>query len=418
MRIGSNHIDHGTLRRRTVLTLALLVLASLCALFAGAGGAPAETLQQKFDQKQGKLDHVRAKQRDVSATIAEQNQQVNALIGQVSAAQAEAEAIEHKLAVKQQELDVALAKLARQRHHLEVVRAQLRRAMGVLRKELVRVYEAGDTDTLDVILDSSSWSDMIAQSEYLRAYQERFNGVVDRVRSLRDQTRHAVHRLRGTRDRLQAARDAIAVQKVQADRKRDELQQRHTELIAARRERQQQLNALVGQSNALQSNLSAISDQMFTGASGGPTPSTPAPLAPGDQAQLLSNGDAAAPASAPAAVKAAIAAANQINETPYVWGGGHGSFTSSGYDCSGAVSFALNGGGFLSSPLDSTGLETWGSAGAGRWITVYANSGHAWAVIAGLRWDTSGDAPGVSGPRWHTDIASSAGFIARHPDGY
>ena len=116
-------------------------------------------------------------------------------------------------------------------------------------------------------------------------------------------------------------------------------------------------------------------------------------------------------------MKAAIAAANSIATTPYIWGGGHGSFSSPGYDCSGAVSFALNGGGFLSSPLDSTGLETWGSPGAGSWITVYANSGHAFAVIAGLRWDTSGDTSG-SGPRWHTDMASTAGFIARHPSGY
>ncbi len=116
---------------------------------------------------------------------------------------------------------------------------------------------------------------------------------------------------------------------------------------------------------------------------------------PGESATLLSNGQAAAPASAPAAVKAVIAAANSIATTPYVWGGGHGSFSSSGYDCSGAVSFALNGGGFLSSPLDSTGLETWGVPGAGSWITVYANSGHAFAVIAGLRWDTSGDVSGT-----------------------
>jgi hypothetical protein len=129
------------------------------------------------------------------------------------------------------------------------------------------------------------------------------------------------------------------------------------------------------------------------------------------------SGDAAAPASAPAAVKNAIAAANQIDTTPYVWGGGHGSFESSGYDCSGAVSFALNGGGFLSSPLDSTGLETWGSPGPGRWITVYANAGHAFAVIAGLSWDTVGDVSGT-GPRWHTTTESTAGFIARHPDGY
>ena len=85
---------------------------------------------------------------------------------------------------------------------------------------------------------------------------------------------------------------------------------------------------------------------------------------------------------------------------PYVWGGGHGSFESSGYDCSGAVSYALNGGGFLSSPLDSTGFTYWGESGAGNWITVYANSGHVYAVIAGLRWDTSGT--DGSGPSWST----------------
>ncbi|MGA9373146.1 MAG: hypothetical protein WBV53_14950, partial [Solirubrobacterales bacterium] len=99
------------------------------------------------------------------------------------------------------------------------------------------------------------------------------------------------------------------------------------------------------------------------------------------------------------------------------WGGGHGSFTSSGYDCSGAVSFALHGGGFLSSPLDSTGLEVWGTPGAGNWITVFANSGHAWALIAGLRWDTAGN--GSDGPRWSTSMnENTADFVARHPAGY
>ncbi len=82
-------------------------------------------------------------------------------------------------------------------------------------------------------------------------------------------------------------------------------------------------------------------------------------------------------------MRAAIEAANQIDDLPYIWGGGHGSFTSSGYDCSGAVSFTLHGGGFLSSPLDSTGLEVWGESGGGNWITVFANSGHAWAYVAG-----------------------------------
>jgi hypothetical protein len=108
-----------------------------------------------------------------------------------------------------------------------------------------------------------------------------------------------------------------------------------------------------------------------------------------------------------------IAAANQISDMPYLWGGGHGSWDSSGYDCSGAISFALHGGGLLSSPLDSTGFTTWGMAGAGRWITVYGNSGHAFAVIAGLRWDTSMTAG--NGPGWSEEMRSPQGFRARHP---
>jgi peptidoglycan hydrolase CwlO-like protein len=399
-----------------LLPLALLVLASLCLLLA-PGGVLAKTLEQKFQSKTAQLSHVRAKQGSLSASIAEQNRQVNELIGEVAAARARSAAITQKLAAKQAELDQARAQLARERRHLQVVKARLKRAMGVLRGELVSIYESGNPDTMSVILNSASWSDVVAQSNYLSAYQNHFDSVVQRVRTLRNQAQDAVQRLRAARDRLTAARNAIAVQKREADRTRAELEHRRADLVSLRQARQRQLDTLEGRGQQLSDNLASISDQLQASAPGGPTPSTPAPLAPGEQAQLLPDGDAAAPASAPAAVKSVIAAANQINTTPYVWGGGHGSFESSGYDCSGAVSFALNGGGFLSSPLDSTGLETWGSPGAGRWITVYANAGHAFAVVAGLSWDTVGDTSGT-GPRWHTTTESTAGFIARHPDGY
>ncbi len=129
------------------------------------------------------------------------------------------------------------------------------------------------------------------------------------------------------------------------------------------------------------------------------------------------NGIALAPPRAPVAIKAAIGAANEIVGRPYLWGGGHSSWYSRGYDCSGAVSYALGGGGFLSSPLSSGRLASWGEPGPGRWLTVYANGGHAYAVIAGLRFDTVGDARG-SGPRWHPVPVSTQGFIARHPPGY
>ena len=139
---------------------------------------------------------------------------------------------------------------------------------------------------------------------------------------------------------------------------------------------------------------------------------------PGARAKLVA-GMAVAPASAPAAVKRVIQAANRIRNKPYVWGGGHGRWWDRGYDCSGAVSYALRGAGLLPTPLDSTSLMSWGEAEAGEWISVYANAGHTYAVIAGLRWDTAGSAKGT-GPRWYTNTRSAVRgkFAVRHPSGY
>jgi hypothetical protein len=138
---------------------------------------------------------------------------------------------------------------------------------------------------------------------------------------------------------------------------------------------------------------------------------------PTAKARLLKNGMLIPPKSAPPRVKAVIAAANRIRTKPYIYGGGHARWQDRGYDCSGSVSYALHGGRFLESPLPSGPMESWGLAGEGRWITVYANPGHAYAVIAGFRWDTSGDASGT-GPRWHEDLRDNVGYVARHPAGY
>lgn len=157
-------------------------------------------------------------------------------------------------------------------------------------------------------------------------------------------------------------------------------------------------------------------------APGGVSSRTPEPEetseepAPPAGAAMLVGGRAVAPLDAPPAVRKVIAAANKIRTRPYIWGGGHGRWWDRGYDCSGAVSFALHGGALLDSPLPSGSLMAWEKAGLGRWITVFANSGHTYAVIAGLRWDTSGT--GGSGPRWHEDMRSRRGFVARHPAGY
>ena len=143
-------------------------------------------------------------------------------------------------------------------------------------------------------------------------------------------------------------------------------------------------------------------------AESGHTETQNAVLAPDGRTALV-------PVSAPPQVRDAILAANRIVSKPYRYGGGHGTFEASGYDCSGTVSYALHGAGLLSVPRDSGGLTTFGTAGEGAWMTVYANSGHAYIVIAGLRLDTSG--AGEEGPRWRPEPRSRAGYVVRHPSG-
>ena len=147
------------------------------------------------------------------------------------------------------------------------------------------------------------------------------------------------------------------------------------------------------------------------GSAGNSGDAAPAPVG---HARLRADGTAVAPADAPAAVKGVIAAGNRIATKPYVYGGGHGTWIDNGYDCSGSVSFALHGGGLISTQLDSTGFESYGSRGNGRWITVYANAGHAYMVVAGLRFDTSGASPSP----WQSDMRSGAGYVVRHPTGF
>jgi hypothetical protein len=145
-------------------------------------------------------------------------------------------------------------------------------------------------------------------------------------------------------------------------------------------------------------------------------PSPPLPTTPLPGAQLARDRRTAiAPAAAPQAVKDTIYAANRITRKPYRYGGGHRRWRDRGYDCSGSVSYALHGGGLLDSPLASGRLMGWGLSGPGAWITVYTNRRHAYLVIAGLRFDTSGR--GERGPRWRKRASSSRGYVARHPEG-
>jgi cell wall-associated NlpC family hydrolase len=147
--------------------------------------------------------------------------------------------------------------------------------------------------------------------------------------------------------------------------------------------------------------------QLQRGGSGG---------AAGNRAVLLSNGQAVAPLGAPDVIARVISGGNAIADFPYIWGGGHGSFTDNGYDCSGSVSYALAAGGLLKSPLVSGDFMRWGQPGPGKWITIEASNGHVYMYVAGLRFDTSGRS-GPRGSRWQSAARSNGGFVSVHPPG-
>lgn len=149
-------------------------------------------------------------------------------------------------------------------------------------------------------------------------------------------------------------------------------------------------------------------------------PPTSGPTVPGDVAMMdRKTGIAFAPENAPECVKRAIWATNYLRKKPYVWGGGHGSFYQDGYDCSATVSFLLRHAGRLDRPTVSGAFTRYGNGGKGRWITVYAKDGHVFAVVAGLRLDTTDMDRYTSGegPRWRSSARNPAGFVARHPPG-
>jgi peptidoglycan hydrolase-like protein with peptidoglycan-binding domain len=148
-----------------------------------------------------------------------------------------------------------------------------------------------------------------------------------------------------------------------------------------------------------------------------PAPPPPLVLGPGMEATVGPDGLAVAPALAPPEIQAVIEAGNKIAKTPYIYGGGHGKWEDEGYDCSGSVSYALHGGGLLDASMPSGGFMKWGDPGPGQWITLYANEGHIYMVVAGLRFDTSGAKS--SGTRWQpASQRDGKGYTVVHPPGF
>ena len=373
--------------------MALAVLAGVLALALLAG-------DRSSAQTSAELEEVRSDQDDVRAQLAEQNAAVDALIGEVSALRVKEDEVAAELAEQEAKLAAERAELADAREFLAATRRKLDHSLVELEDLLVSIYRYGQPDMAAILLESDGIDQLSRTKTYLDSIRDYETGVVVRVRDLRAAAADAVTEIEATVERMEAARQAIAERQQELAASRAQLEEREAALQAAQDERREQLAELQGDERDL---IRALSTPAPTPEAEGSAPapeSAPAPP-PADASGV------------PEAVQNVIAAADSISDTPYLWGGGHGSFESSGYDCSGSVSYALHGGGFLSTPLDSTGFMTWGEPGPGKWITVYSNPGHAYIVINGRRFDTSGGA----GPRWQGP-RDPAGFVATHPPGY
>jgi peptidoglycan DL-endopeptidase CwlO len=251
-----------SLARPSALAVALAGLAAACLLALFGGSAPAADLQSRLDEKQTKLEKVRAHEGVLTTTISRYQDQISSLESAVASLRRQEAAVHAQLVAKQAELDEAIADLRRARDHLAIVRKHLRLALVNLREQLVTIYESGTPDVLTVLLSSKGFDDLVARAEYLKRIQGFQESVVGRVRQLRNEAKRTVIRLAEARRRIEAARDAIAAQEQQLAAARASVESRQADLLAARAKREAALAQIKGSEQELEGDVSAIQQKI------------------------------------------------------------------------------------------------------------------------------------------------------------
>jgi peptidoglycan hydrolase CwlO-like protein len=337
------------------------------------------------------------------ASIAAETKRIQATSAGVAQAQARLAELQGLLNTREAQLGSIQGEIVAARKRLERLENRLHDAAKALASNLVASYKDQDPDVVTVVLESHGFADMLERLQFMERIQKHNNRILGdtktaRVRLVREteKLQQLLMRHQQLANEVRQARDSAAViQGALLARQAAQLQKRATTTA--------KLNHVQGRIASLKKEIARLSRPPAVSVK----PNAAIPIDPGGMAQ--------APAGAPSAVKQVIAAGNAIAGLPYLYGGGHGSFRANAYDCSGSVSYALAAAGLLASPLDSTGFMSWGQPGPGKWITVYANAGHAFMVVAGWRFDTSALSGG--GTRWTRAMRDTGGFVARHPAG-
>jgi peptidoglycan hydrolase CwlO-like protein len=381
------------------LLRALVVSAAVGAALLASGLVPrsAGDLQSQIDASRSAVD-------SLHAAIAAETARIQQTAGGLAAAKRRLDSIQRELSAREAQLRSVQSSLLAARDRLVELENRLQRASRSLAANLRAAYESSRPDLVSVILESHGFSDLLERVNFIQRIGHQDAQIVGDTRTARAAVLKQAKALAALERRDRTLTDEVLAQRNQVAAIHAALLNRQIEQLGARAAAAARLHRLNSRLNALEARAAAAARRAAAAgnaAVGGIAVDTGGMVQP--------------PPGAPAAIAQVIAAGNAIATLPYIWGGGHGSFHASGYDCSGSVSYALAAAGLLSSPLDSTGFESWGEPGPGRWITVYANADHAFMVVAGWRFDTVALASG--GTRWSQTMADTSGFVVRHPPG-
>lgn len=348
--------------------------------------------------RQADLASQQAAASKLSASVKAESRRIAETREGVARAQAELSALTARADRRQAQLDQAQNQLIKLRIRLTRLEQKEENAKNTLGKNLVASYKAGRPNAVTVILNANGFDDMLERVEFYERVQRRNSALLSNTRDAHAAVAEQSDAVERTRARYSELARAAIQDRDRAAVIQSALLQRQAEQLARRKGMNSRLAEVRGRITRIERQQAAAAQS----AQAATTATVAAPKIPKGAG------------GADGVVAKVIAGANEIASTPYVYGGGHGG-NSGGYDCSGSVSYALAAGGLLSSPLDSTGFMSWGAAGEGQRITVYANPGHAFMVVDGRRFDTSGMS--AAGTRWQSESRSTSGYVARHPPG-
>jgi peptidoglycan hydrolase CwlO-like protein len=391
-------------RRR--LPRALAVIVPVVAAVAVSTGSSSGDLRSQISANKSAAAALRSE-------IAADTARISRTTGGLNEARARLASLQHDLDAREDQLRSVQTALVAARDRLVYLENRMHQATQALAANLVAEYEGSRPDLVTVILNSHGFSDLLEQVSFMQRVGKQDAQIVADTRTARADVSREANRLAALEQRDRVLTGQILSQRNHVAALQAALLAQQLSAEGARSRASSKLSDVNGRLHTLEAKLAAQAAAAARAAAAQSSGTTGSTQVGG--IAINTGGMVQPPPGAPAAVAQVIAAGNAIATLPYVWGGGHGSFHASGYDCSGSVSYALAAAGLLSSPLDSTGFESWGEPGPGKWITVYANAGHAFMVVAGWRFDTVALSEG--GTRWSRTMTSTAGFVARHPAG-